>query len=122
MGGYPLPVDIPSVACSSPVYDVCGMSLNKSLKEVTENSLGEIVKAKLMKGDTKEIIDRHVTSLIPILESSVRELPNQPDSCNQSSVFHRYEGRPRSSRVAAKVSGEKCRQLQEEGLVTVSTH
>ena len=92
------------------------------VKEVTENSLGEIVKAKLMKGDTKEIIDRHVTSLIPILESSVRELPNQPDSCNQSSVFHRYEGRPRSSRVAAKVSGEKCRQLQEEGLVTVSTH
>ena len=91
------------------------------VRDVKENSLGEVVTARLWKGGTREMVERHVTSLIPILES--QEAPGNPKPHNENIMTSpRSSTRPRSSRRAAKECEEKCRQLRDEGLVAVSTH
>ena len=42
------------------------------IKSVTVNSLNEVTSVEVMKGDTREVVKRHITTIIPLL--SVREV------------------------------------------------
>ena len=63
------------------------------IREVTKNSLGEVTEALVYKGSTKELIRRHVNSLIPVLvgqepqinSSEVRQSNMDSDSSNHNS-------------------------------------
>ena len=84
--------------------------------EVEENSLGEVVSATLLKGGTKELTRRHVTSLIPILTGEDYD-NNRPSSTPRSETAPLAVPRQRSKRSAAATSVQRNRQLATQGLV-----
>ena len=79
---------------------------------VEYNSLGESTSAKILKGDTREIVNRHVTSLILFIpgenctESAAdctRTNSTTPQTLEADSII-----RPKSKRTAAKVARKRC--------------
>ena len=83
------------------------------VREVVTNSLGEVSSAVLMKGGTRELVTRHVSSLILLVpydacEDVVQKLHSEP---NVSNV------RSRPLRSAADASTRRTRSLFSEGLV-----
>ena len=50
--------------------------------EVTENSIGEVTEVSLLKGATKEVLKRHVASLIPLLQCNAQNIETEtlPDN------------------------------------------
>ena len=81
--------------------------------EVKENSLGEVTEAVLKKGNTREIVRRHVESLIPFLE---------PTSCSSSGEQNKIVPPPpsvvrrRPQRAAHAAAREKISALSERDL------
>ena len=54
------------------------------IKSVETNDLNEVTAAKVLKGDTKEIVYRHSSSLVPLLESvqsGIEGTTNDPVIC-----------------------------------------
>ena len=85
--------------------------------DVKENTLGEVTEVSLMKGANREVIKRHVSSLIPLLEHA-------PDADNASNdgvtaVVQKEPKLPtkRQKRKAALVSSKKSRTLIDHDLV-----
>ena len=86
------------------------------VRDLTKNSLGEVTSVKLFKGGTREIVERHTSSLIPILESLVGE-SEVPNEISPLSLRSNPVAKKRSKRAAAEASALKCRQLQVKGLI-----
>ena len=84
------------------------------VKQVTTNDQGEVVSVKLLKGATRETVNRHVSSVIPVLN-----VDKFPDACNTSASSPRRCNVPKKNpkRAAAEACVSKCRKLREDGLV-----
>lgn len=86
------------------------------VREIVVNDLGEVTGAVLMQGSNREVVKRHVTSLIPYLKCSgtvvgSNESPDiVPDSCGNSV-------RERKQRTAAVASTNRNRELADANLV-----
>ena len=88
---------------------------------VDTNSLGEVTAAKVMKGDTRETVYRHATSLIRLL--SDESVPPNEDMVNNS-IDEEYpantaseiggHGRAPSTRQAAQRCREKIRKMTKD--------
>ena len=83
--------------------------------EVFENELGEVTQAILLKGDTREKIKRHVTSLVPMLTNHSEDEEDELDDVlvNEPEVVK--EQRP--TRKAAIIGSQKTKTQIEQGLV-----
>ena len=85
------------------------------VKCVTKNSIGEVTTASVLKGDTREVVVRHVTSLIPYLETR-----NYVDTANkdvQGSHEKSTKSKSKISRKAALECRKKLKTLNEENLI-----
>ena len=86
------------------------------IKNVTTNSLGEVVSVAVMKGGTREVVNRHVSSIIPVLESVLQnDTPNHTNTALHTDRSTGAEKRPRR-RAAVKASRE-CQRLAASNLV-----
>ena len=77
--------------------------------DVETNSIGEVTAAHVMKGNTRERVYRHATSLIFLLPS---ECLWQEVSANEESADSPPVSRKRSSRLAAQACNKKLRALR----------
>ena len=75
------------------------------------NDLGEVTSAKVFKGDRREVVYRHSSSLIPLLQCERSELPQNENNLAGSSSSARTT---RQSSVKAR---SKIKTLTEAGLV-----
>ena len=74
--------------------------------DVVINSNNEVTGAKILKGATREIVKRHVTTIIPLLNARFTEIPIKDSSTDT-------EVRTVKSRQAALVSRKKtAKKLQ----------
>ena len=86
------------------------------VKSVVINDLGEVTGAAILKGRSREIVKRHVTSLIPLLSS---DQPDQSASDQVNQIISRgnfdhtgqVPGRSTTKRKAALVSAEKTKHI-----------
>ena len=76
---------------------------------VETNSLGEATSARILKGDTGEIVRRHVTSLILLLSGETCVTPGQNEGQHTEPISPTK--RPPSNRKAAKQAREKIGAL-----------
>ena len=92
------------------------------VKEVVLNDLGEVTGAKVLKGRTRETVQRHVSSLVPLLRSADGDLTSsesEPAMPDMEEVLNRFgirtspvavESRSRPTRAAALGSRELTRK------------
>ena len=86
------------------------------VKSVVINDLDEVTGAAILKGRSREIVKRHVTSLIPLLSS---DQPDQSASDQVDQIISRgnfdhtgqVPGRSTTKRKAALVSAEKTKHI-----------
>ncbi|XP_068239919.1 uncharacterized protein [Palaemon carinicauda] len=84
------------------------------VKELQYNSIGEVTGASIQKGSTREVVKRHITTLVPFLErSDDSELSSTNDSVKLLSEP------PHVKRKAAIVSEQKTREILTECYVSV---
>ena len=82
---------------------------------VETNNLGEVTAAKIRKGDTREIVYRHSSSLI-LLMSPDSEEDSEPRLSDDRSVDKKVTvGKRRSERAAATECRRKLRNLEKQG-------
>ena len=89
------------------------------VKEVQTNIKDEVTGAKILKGKTKELVKRHVSSLIPLL--SVAETTPQIGSdslekVNNQELDLKADSKKKNVRKAAIASTEKTKQLYKGDL------
>ena len=92
------------------------------VKEIVLNDLGEVTGAKVLKGRTRETVQRHVSSLVPLLRSADGDLTSsesEPAMPDMEEVLNRFgirtspvavESRSRPTRAAALGSRELTRK------------
>lgn len=92
------------------------------VKQITVNDLNETTGVLVLKGATRELVRRHVSSVIPILKKS--EYTNKPPNISDESVRQEIKNSPvesktnsRPRRAAAECGIRKTRALMEEGVV-----
>ena len=86
---------------------------------VERNSIGVTTAARILKGDTREMVYRHVTSLILLLPGELceaNEQPLQPQPAPRSSEAP-IATRPKSTRTAAKKCNQRLSLLTNQGSV-----
>ena len=80
---------------------------------VERNSLNETTSAKIWKGDSKEVVFRHVTSLIPLISgenvSCIEEAHKKLE--NASGNTKTSGSRPKTTRAAAKAANAKMKTM-----------
>ena len=83
--------------------------------EVDTNSIGEVTAAKVLKGDTRETVYRHATSLIPLIavENLVPIPSEQTQNESQSPIRTERPGR----RAASQACKERLQTLGREDLI-----
>ena len=74
---------------------------------VETNSIGEVTAAKVVKGDTRETVYRHVTSLILLLPSEICSVGNEADEVSNEEVV---SPPPSIRRPKARQASIRCRQ------------
>ncbi|XP_068218540.1 uncharacterized protein [Palaemon carinicauda] len=79
------------------------------VKELQYNSIGEVTGASIQKGSTREVVKRHITTLVPFLE----RLDDSELSSTNDSVKLLSEP-PHVKRKAAIVSEQKTREILTE--------
>ena len=86
--------------------------------EVFENELEEVTQIKVLKGDTGQILKRHVTSIIPVLTKHLQNTSetHNPVEENPSSPSTNVQNR-KSQRLAAVKGRKKTQDMIDEGLV-----
>ena len=87
------------------------------VKKVTKNDLEEVTAVEVLKGKTKEIVSRHVTSIVPLLsvdKNSLVDNKQADGSCNEQSTA-KHRSRPR--RIAALKGDARNKGLASANLV-----
>ena len=80
------------------------------IKEVFINEMGEVTGVEVFKGKTREVVKRHVTSLIPLLKSNENNIVKENDK-EPSEVMNK---KLLPKRMAAKKSREKTKLILRE--------
>ena len=78
------------------------------IKELEVNSNGEVTDAVVLKGKTRELVKRHISTLIPFLAS---DLPTSNVSNNPDDVPDNVPVSGRVQRQAAVTSEQRTRQI-----------
>ena len=78
------------------------------IKELEVNSNGEVTGALVLKGKTRELVKRHISTLIPFLAS---DLPTSNVSNNPDDVLDNVSVSGRVRRQAAVTSEQRTRQI-----------
>ena len=85
------------------------------VKEVKSNINNEVTDAILMKGKTREIVKRHVTSLIPILWGEDNSLTTEENETDMVSELPNSDSLPsKQKRKAAIESQQKTKKILED--------
>lgn len=84
--------------------------------DITENAIGEVTSAVLRKGGSREIIERHVGALIPLLETNISDLTNRTSSSDRAqSAAQSPVARPK--RAAAVTCARRLQELNTLDLI-----
>jgi len=82
------------------------------VKKVIENEMKEITGVEILKGTSKEVVKRHVNSVIPLLAFEETTLSNQPtELIEKHTIKLPIENVIKPQRKAAQICREKCKQL-----------
>lgn len=79
------------------------------IKEIENNSLGEVTAARVFKGKTRELVYRHASSLILLLQNHFEEENNEKESVPAETSTHSL--RKTDLRSASKKARHKIRNL-----------
>ena len=75
------------------------------VRQIFQNTLGEITEVKAFKGSTKELVRRHVTSLIPYLTHKDSDMSENAQTIeSDDSDDENLDGNSRPARKAAQVA------------------
>ena len=87
------------------------------VREIVENRLGEVTSASIFKGSSRELVKRHVTSLIPLLSSDDSAIIADPLTSRKIDSTSNLPSSSRPVRKTAERSKQSWRQLKKADLV-----
>ena len=84
------------------------------VKDLQINDLGEVTGAVVRKGSSRELLKRHVTSLIPILRSSNSSIQADDSEEKETNSANADNSKKREKRKAAIVSESKTKRMLKD--------
>ena len=88
------------------------------VRQIFQNTFGEITEAKAFKGSTKELVRRHVTSLIPYLTHKDSDKCENVQSIKSDDYDdENLDGNSRPARKAAQVAQDNRHKLIRKNLL-----